>query len=401
MQRFTLLLTIIVLAFLSSCKDKKETETTPWGEEIGEDGSPIENIDSATHKARFSMADIISAGELVVLTLNGPETYYDYHGHGMGLQYMLTEKYAETIGVSVRVDVCRDSVDMMKRLEDGEGDLIAYPVRTSKGREGDSLIACGMNDGKNHTWLVSSENKELAQSLDKWFKPNIISQTQAEIKNILASGMVVRHVYPFMLSRSDAVISRYDPLFRKYSQVAGVDWTFMASQCYQESCFDPNARSWAGACGLMQIMPATADHLGLPRSEMFSPEPNIAASARFMRELQQKFSDIGSRRDRICFALACYNGGYWHIRDAMALARKYGKNSQRWNDVKEYILGLQQSKYYNDPVVKHGYMRGTETVAYVDKIVERWDEYRHATHGKYSSASSAPVRAKHANRWTK
>ena len=401
MQRFNIFLTAILLISLISCKERKEVETTPWGQEIGDDGAPVENTDTASHSARFTMADIISAGEIVVLTLSGPQTYYDYHGHGMGLHYMLCEKYAETIGVSVRVDVCKDSMDMMKRLIKGEGDIIAYPVRTRKGREGDELIACGMNDGKNHTWLVSSENKQLAQSLDKWFKPNMISLTENEIKNILTTGMVVRHVYPFMLSRSNAVISRYDPLFRKYAQVAGVDWTLMASQCYQESCFDPNARSWAGACGLMQIMPATADHLGLMRSEMFSPEPNISASARYMAELQQKFSDIRSRRDRICFALACYNGGYWHIRDAMALARKNGRNPQRWNDVKQYILCLQERKYYEDPVVKHGYMRGTETVDYVDKITERWDQYRHATRGKYSSASSSPIRSKHGNRWTK
>ena len=68
--------------------------------------------------------------------------------------------------------------------------------------------------------------------------------------------------------------------------MAGMDWVMMAAQCYQESCFDPKAHSWAGACGLMQIMPATADHLALPRGQMYEPETNIAAAARYMRVFQ-------------------------------------------------------------------------------------------------------------------
>ena len=123
-------------------------------------------------------------------------------------------------------------------------------------------------------------------------------------------GMVKRRVYPFMLSSKDAIISRYDALFRKYASVAGCDWTLIAAQCYQESCFDPKAHSWAGACGLMQIMPGTADLIGLPRAQIYEPEANIAAGCRYMAQLQGKFSDVPVRSERLKFALACYNGGY-------------------------------------------------------------------------------------------
>ena len=149
----------------------------------------------------------------------------------------------------------------------------------------------------------------------------------------------------------------------------------MAAQCYQESCFDPNARSWAGACGLMQIMPSTASSLGLSHNKLFSPEDNIATAALYLRQLNNKFSDIGSSSERLCFVLAAYNGGSGHIRDAMALARKMGKNSNRWNDVAQCVLLLMQPKYYRDPVVKFGYMRGSETVDYVARIRERYRSY--------------------------
>lgn len=80
----------------------------------------------------------------------------------------------------------------------------------------------------------------------------------------------------------------------------------------------------------MQIMPGTADHLGLPRASIYDPEKNIAAAVKYLGELERNFSDIRERSERTKFVLAAYNGGHFHIRDAMALARKNGKNPQRW-----------------------------------------------------------------------
>jgi membrane-bound lytic murein transglycosylase F len=216
-----------------------------------------------------------------------------------------------------------------------------------------------------------------------------------------------------MLSASKGTISHYDHLFRKYAPVALVDWTLLAAQCYQESCFDPQAHSWAGACGLMQIMPSTADHLSLPRQQIYEPEPNVAAAARYMRELQTLFLDITNPAERIRFALAAYNGGANHVRDAMALAKKYGAIPQRWSDVRRYILLLQDPRYYNDPVVSSGYMRGSETAQYVDNIMQRHSQYRLAlaTGAKVKvpvnvpvpvdASTASPHRAAKKNKWRK
>jgi membrane-bound lytic murein transglycosylase F len=95
----------------------------------------------------------------------------------------------------------------------------------------------------------------------------------------------------------------------------------------------------------MQIMPSTADHLGLPRDQMYSPEANVAAAARLLRELQNSFRDVGSPAERLKFALAAYNGGAYHIRDAMKLTNKHGGNSNRWKDVRKYILLLSRPEY--------------------------------------------------------
>ena len=388
MRKKLYLYTLYSLFLLASCADKKpQQELTPWGTPVGEvesmDGSDEEESDenAADGDAGFqaqqrglSLSDIQDNGELIMLTVNGPTTYYDYHNHGMGLQYLLCEKFAQQIGVSLRVEECKDTTEMIQKLTKGEGDIIAVPL-SRKQTKGD-LLFCGVTPDSTRTqWAVVGGNKSLADTLNGWFKPKMIAETKKEENWLLSSASVTRHVYSPFLNRSKGVISRYDHLFQRYSGTARMDWRLMAAQCYQESCFDPNAKSWAGACGLMQIMPSTADHLGLPMSAIHDAESNVAAAAKYMAELQGHFSDIGDPTQRVLFALAAYNGGFHHIRDAMNLTRKHGGNPYNWGHVREYVLRLAQPAYYRDPVVKYGFMRGTETADYVDRIRARWSEY--------------------------
>ena len=383
MRKKLYLYAFYALILLGSCEDKKpQQELTPWGTPIGEvegmsDGEEEGAEESANKNTRqkgFSLEDIQENGELIMLTVNGPTTYYDYHNHGMGLQYLLCEKFAQQIGVSLRVEECKDTTEMIQKLTKGEGDIIAVPL-SRKQTKGD-LLFCGVTPDSTRTqWAVVGGNKSLADTLNGWFKPKMIAETKKEENWLLSSASVTRHVYSPFLNRSKGVISRYDHLFQRYSGTARMDWRLMAAQCYQESCFDPNAKSWAGACGLMQIMPSTADHLGLPMSAIHDAESNVAAAAKYMAELQGHFSDIGDPTQRVLFALAAYNGGFHHIRDAMTLTRKHGGNPYNWGHVREYVLRLAQPAYYRDPVVKYGFMRGTETADYVDRIRARWSEY--------------------------
>ena len=390
---------IVALLLLGACSAKKEQpELTPWGTPV-EQG---ESADTLNHKSTgaLSLEDIIANGELIMLTVNGPTTYYEYHGRGMGLQYMLCEKFAQQIGVSLRIEECKDTAEMVNKLSKGEGDIIAVPLPRKAEGKGSPLLFCGATPDSTRTqWAVAAGNKSLADTLNSWFKPQLISQVQKEETFLLSSRSITRHVYSPFLNRQKGVISKYDRLFQTYAPTARMDWRLMAAQCYQESCFDPNAKSWAGAQGLMQIMPSTAAHLGLPQNMAHDPEANVAASARYMAELQGLLSDIGDPAQRILYALAAYNGGLYHIRDAMALAKKHGRNPHNWGDVSEFVLLLSQPAYYCDPVVKHGYMRGAETVDYVQRIRTRWSEYSGVTGGgrSFSSGDSfhaAPVKSK-------
>ena len=354
----------IAVFIVLACSEKKQADVTPWGSPLG--------IDS-TATDRFSLSDIQNNGEMIMLTMSGPETYFDYHGKGMGTQYLLCEKFAHSIGVSLRVEVCKDTAEMLRRLSKGEADIIACQIpKTTRG-----LRFCGYGVDSLHTsWAVSSGSSELADSIDHWFKPSFVAQVKREENNLFSGGGIRRHVYAPMLNASRGEISRFDHLFKRYAPMARWDWRLMAAQCYQESTFDPDARSWAGACGLMQIMPSTASEVGLPHTHLFDPEQNIAAATRYINKLTMRFRDVRDRNERFWFVLASYNGGSFHVRDAMALASKYGKNPHRWSEVSEFILKLSDVRFYRDPVVKYGYMRGQETFGYVENIRARWNRYR-------------------------
>lgn len=340
---------ILLLLLFAACTNRQEVVTPPWAG----------NTDAAD-SSEFDLTEIQQAGELIGLTLSGPETYYDYHGGHLGVHYLLGEHFASQIGVRLRVEVCRDTTELLTRLAAGEADLIMLPIDTT--------------DTLSPGWRLGKEKPLLAEALHEWYHPQMIDEARSQERQMLTRPRVRRRVFAPMLSHG--VISHYDGYFKQYARNIGWDWRLLASQCYQESTFDPNAQSWAGAKGLMQIMPATADHLGLPRNQMNDPEQSIAAATRYLKELEAELSAVRNPYERQNLALAAYNGGLHHIRDAMRLAERDGRNAHVWNDVKTYVLRLSQPQYYQDTLVRNGYMRGQETAEYVDNIRERYKKYK-------------------------
>lgn len=347
MSKYSLLLLPAMLFVVACGQKKQEPVTTPWGTVLE---------DTVEVSEDFDLKQIQGAGELIMATVSGPLTCYDYRGRQLGLQYLLCQKLAERLGVSLRVELCRDSAEIAQKLEAGDIDIAAWPT-----------------PGKLE---VNKDKPLLKNELSAWYRDSLLAEVKKTEAYLLSSRSIKRRVFSPMLDKHGGIISHYDSYFIQYARAIRWDWRLLAAQCYQESTFDPRATSWAGAKGLMQIMPGTADHLGLPRADLYNPERNIEAAVRYLGELERSFSDIPGRQERTKFVLAAYNGGHFHIRDAMALTKKNGRNPQRWIDVEPYVVKLSQPEYYNDPVVKHGYMRGSETVDYVQKIHERWNGYR-------------------------
>ena len=359
---------VLLLLFLSACTCKQDSpHRTGFG-----------GFKEQTDTLQFyDLHEIQASGTIIAGTLSGPDTYYEYHGKEMGLQFELAEAFAQSIGVTLQMEIFPDTATLLKRLEQGEIDFIALDMPTWRTRE---LPAEGAGGASL-----------LTEAIAEWWSPDRVEQVKKSIA-LRSSYTVHRKMRPMMQDAAHGIISAYDELFRRYSGTAGWDWRLLAAQCYQESGFDPQAVSSMGAQGLMQLMPATADGLGVPEDMRFDPEQNISAAARYIRKVNQSFSDIHDAEERIRFTLAAYNGGVGHVQDAQTLARKAGRDHQRWQEVAPYILLLAQPQYYRDPDVRHGYMRGSETEAYVRLIMERWEQYRSRARSHANGSTPAPAK---------
>lgn len=226
------------------------------------------------------------------------------------------------------------------------------------------------------SWIVRKSSPRLAEAIDAWASDNTGKRTyKAAAKRYFELSKQPYHadIPPI----KNGHISPYDALFKKHAKNIGWDWQLIASISYQESHFNPSIVSWAGAEGLMGIMPNTAKALGVTPHELKNPDTGIRTGVDCLRRFRQGFSKITDPEEKIKFTLASYNAGIGHIYDAQRLAEKYGKNPLVWdNNVAEYIRLKSDPAYYNDPVCKHGYLRGSETYNYVTEVIERYRYYK-------------------------
>lgn len=425
----------------------------------------------------YDLPQIKDSGELVVLTLYSSISYFKYRGEEMGFQYELGQQFAKDLGVNLRLEIAQSTTELIRKLQNEEGDIIIYPLSITKELK-DSLLFCGeeivthqvivqqnlgknslikdvtdlvgkeiyVQSGKHHqrlvnlnneigggiiihqveddsisiedlitqvaqgeiaytvcdndvallnktyypnlnidltvsydqrsSWAVRKSSPLLAEAANKWHEEN---QTSPEYTASMKRYFEISKAIPYtvILSLAEGKISRFDDLFKKYSKNIDWDWRLIAALAYTESNFNPNVVSWAGARGLMQLMPATARAMGVPSGKEHDPEESIKAATKYIASTNKSLSMISDKEERINFILAAYNGGLGHVYDAMALAEKYGKDKHIWQDnVEKFILLKSNEEYFNDPVCKNGYFRGIETYNFVRDINMRFNTYR-------------------------
>ncbi len=227
-------------------------------------------------------------------------------------------------------------------------------------------------------WAVEKNSDDFKADVNRWLDSMKATVDFAVIykKYFTNRYAFKKRVTSDYFSNTGGGISKYDDLIKKYSDLVGWDWRLGSSLVYQESQFNPNSKSWAGAVGLMQLMPNTAKQVGI--SNLKNPEQNIKGGFKYLVYLDNLWKEtITDSTERIKFVLASYNVGPGHITDARNLTEKYEGNPNIWFDNVEVYLKLKSKpKYYNDEVVKRGYARGRETVKYVKEILERYRQYK-------------------------
>jgi membrane-bound lytic murein transglycosylase F len=226
-------------------------------------------------------------------------------------------------------------------------------------------------------WVTRKKAKNFKKVVNEW----IVSQRNTTEYNVIYNKYF-KHKRSFQRRRNSEFyslknnqISQYDDMIKKHAADFGVDWRLIAAQIYQESKFDPYATSWAGAQGLMQMMPDTLKALGVtdPNDE----EQSIRAGVKYLEMNWKEFEQVKDSIERIKLALAAYNCGSGHVIDAQKLATEQGLNPNKWEgNVESMLLALRYPENYSRKIVKHGYVRGSEPVNYVNQIFERYDHYR-------------------------
>ncbi|MFM7683957.1 MAG: transglycosylase SLT domain-containing protein [Bacteroidota bacterium] len=168
-------------------------------------------------------------------------------------------------------------------------------------------------------------------------------------------------------------ISPYDAIFKKEAAKYGWDWRFIAAVAFKESRFNPNARGFGGAFGLMQFMPNTGSKYGVVPGS--SPEIQIAAGMKLINNMFNSWSSIPDKEQRMKFTLASYNAGKGHIDDAQRLASEYGLNPKMWDgNVAVMVQKLAQPEFYRSPLVKCGAYRGHAT-SYAKSVFDKYKQW--------------------------
>ncbi len=267
--------------------------------------------------------------------------------------------------------------DLIKQVSDGE---IKYTVaddniaKINQAYYHNIDIKTRVSLPQRIAWAVRSNSPQLLKAVNRWILEKKKETDYYVIFNKYFENRRAfkKRMHSEYFSQTGGKISKYDPLIKANAKRIGWDWRLMASQIYQESQFNPTRKSWAGAVGLMQLMPNTAKEFGA--SKLKNPEQNIQAGASYIEWLENLWQEIPDSSERLKFVLASYNAGQGHVQDARRLAEKLDKDPDLWdNNVAECILLKSKQKYFNDPVVKYGYCRGEEPYNYVKEILERYE----------------------------
>ncbi|MDE5940891.1 MAG: transglycosylase SLT domain-containing protein [Muribaculaceae bacterium] len=325
------------------------------------------------------------AGEKLITDatqLAGKEVYVEANSK---YQYRL-QNLNDEIGGGIKIHpIDRDTIiteDLIEMVSKGEIPLTVVDsdiARINKTYYRDLDVSLPLSFPQKARWGTSSESRWLADSVNAWFAQETPRQRQALLlKRYFELSKDDSGGNSYVPDFSAGKISPYDNLFKTYAGQIGMDWRLMAAQGWHESHFEPERVSWAGARGIMQIMPRTARAYDLPASKISDPEANISTAAKIIRDLDKSLSrKVSDATERRKFVIAAYNSGIAHVLDAIALAEKYGKNPQIWDgNVESALLMKANPEYYSDPVCRAGYFRGRQTVAYVRDVMKFYEQAR-------------------------
>jgi len=227
-------------------------------------------------------------------------------------------------------------------------------------------LAFAVSDREQLAWILTDGSDDLEMSMYTWLNSFVQKGSMRELKEHYYSYVIFFDYYntKMFYRRVKSRLPRYREYFMQASAKYDLPWTLLAAISYQESHWNPNAKSFTGVRGLMMLTKKTAKLLGV--KNRINPKESIFGGAKHFNSMTKLVPKEVEGENRLKFALAAYNIGMGHIYDAQLLAKKFGFNPNIWSDLKKVLPLLAQKKYYR--TLKYGYARGEEPVNYVEAI---------------------------------
>jgi membrane-bound lytic murein transglycosylase F len=339
--------------------------------------------------------DIVS--QIIVLnnggSYTGPKTMDDLNGMSISVRkgtsyYSTLTALVENGEASFRIQTVPETWDteaLIMAVADGEFDATVadnnlYLAASSYIKDVEAGPVISQAD--TVAWAVRKNAVELqermSQFLGRHFRISELDDQprRSAFMNILRRryfedhDLISKYRNPVIDSEYTGLISPYDELVIPIADSAGIDWKLVVAVMAQESRFDPMATSWAGAVGLMQIIPRFS-HVE-DEALLYDPETSIREGIRFLKKHLNHYSYM-DEQNQLAFALATYNSGMGHIADARRLAIDQNRNPNEWDDVSQALLMLMKPNHYKN--ARYGFARGIETVNYVRDITSRYQMY--------------------------
>jgi len=292
------------------------------------------------------------------------------------------QNLSKEIGGTIVVDTLKGKLataEIIKMVADGE---IKYTLADKNLAQINASyfpildVSVPVSFSQRIAWAVNKNSDDFLAKINQWIENEKKRNDYYVIYNKYFRNKrnFNRRVKSEFYSLTNYQISKYDSVIKKNAKKLGWDWRLLASLVYQESRFDQEANSWTGAEGLMQLMPATAEELGVKNT--LDPIDNIHAGTKYLKSIYDNFEEITDTVQRIKFTMGAYNSGYYHIKDARKLATLNDLNPNVWDgNVNEMLLELTYPKNYNRPSINYGYVNGIEPYNYVNQIFNRYEHY--------------------------
>ena len=248
------------------------------------------------------------------------------------------------------------------------------------------LIA-GMTVGEPRPkgWMLMPQNRKLIREINRFIKEFRSGETYPEMVRLYLEpdSRYRKRMQARIVPGAD--ISPFDKLVKTSAVEYQFDWRMVVAQMWQESSFNPKAESPAGAQGLMQVMPRTAEDMGF-KPPLFDPERGIQAGVKYLRWVHNRFPDSLEEDERLWFTLASYNAGLGHVLDARHLAEELKLDPNQWfGNVETAMLKLSEPRYFEK--ARYGFVRGAEPVAYVRNISKLYKAYSEVASGEVTRHS--------------